>query len=243
MMLAFGFLVFFVICIAGAYIAMEETVGSKIAYRTLLYTIPWLLFGFALPVISLSLFGKYGWVSIHILSAVSFSSWFFSWFFRKQKAGALLLDIGKTSQISSLLVLLVWIAFFAYVFSKILSFFHPFENGVSQYTSLKQDISAIVSYWTSAIFLTATALNKLELRENGICSMYSLIKWQKISSYAWEPAKPNVVTIRFKQKNPLWPRFMSLAIPEKHKGVVSHILDEQLTDTSLTTPMQPPAES
>ncbi|HEY9301199.1 MAG TPA: hypothetical protein VIQ31_33530 [Phormidium sp.] len=233
MALIFGVLIFWVIFIAGGYIAEEKRVGSKVARRNSLYIPFWLLFG--LPLVSMMPF--------LLLFEASITAWFFSWFFRKQKAGALLVDIGRTSKISSPIILMVWIAFFAALVYKIWLFFHPFEDGVSQYSNLEQDTSIIAYFWNTAISITAIGLNNLELRENGICSMYSLIKWQKISSYAWEPTKPNVLTIRFKQKIPLWPRYMSMVIPEKHKGVVSHILDEQITDKSLTTPTQPIAES
>jgi hypothetical protein len=225
-----GFLIFLVVLVAGplwfGYVIAERMIGREAARRNLRYAIPWILFGFALA-FTIPLFGKYGWVSFYILYAVSISIWLISWFFRKQEAGALLIDIGRTSQNK----FVFWIGLFevAVAVFQTWLFFMLISNGVPKYTSLELEISRLVFWWSVASFFVAIGLNKLELRENGICFMYSLIKWQRINSYAWELAKPNVLTIRFKPRFPLSPGFMSIAIPEKHrKDVVSHILDEQL---------------
>jgi hypothetical protein len=209
----------------------ERMIGHEAARRNLRYAVPWLLFGFALA-FTIPLFGRYGWVSFYILYAVGISIWLISWFFRKQEAGALLIDIGRTSQNK----FVFWIGLFEVAVAVLQTwlFFMLVSNGIPKYTSLELEISRLVFWWSVASFFVAIGLNKLELRENGICFMYSLIKWQRINSYDWELVKPNVLTIRFKPRFPLSPGSMSIAIPEEHKkDVVSHILDEQLPGKSL----------
>jgi hypothetical protein len=229
-----GFLIFFVVLMAGSfwfgYVAAERMVGREAARRTLRYTMPWLLFGFALAFV-IPLLGKYGWVSFYILYAAGISAWLISWFFRKQEAGSLLADIGRNSQNK----FIFWIGLIEVAVAVLQTwlFFTLVSNGVPEYTSPELEISKLVFWWSFASFYIAIGLNKLEFRENGTCFMYSFIKWQRISSYTWEPTKPNVLTIRFKPLFPLLPGFMSIAIPTKHKNVVDRILDERLPGKNL----------
>jgi hypothetical protein len=226
-----AFLIFYVVVMAGSlgfgYIAAEQIIGGKAARRNLRYMFPWLLFGFALTTV-LPALGKYGWISFHLLYAVGISVWLIRWFPRKQNAGSLLQDIGRTSQ--NKFIFRVSLAAVAVSILQTWSFFTLIAKGIPEYVSLDLEMSKLIFWWSFASFLIATGLNRLEFRENGICFMYSLIQWQRINSYTWEPAKPNVLTIRFKPRFPLLPGFMSMAIPPNHRDEVSHILDERLPD-------------
>ena len=229
-----GFLTFFVVLMAGSfwfgYVAAERMVGREAARRNLRYAVPWLLFGLAFAFV-IPLLGRYGWVSFCILYAGETSAWLISWFFRKQEAGSLLADIGRTSQNK----FMFWIGLIEVAVAVLYtwSFFTLVSNGVPEYTSLELEGSKVILWWSLASFLIAIGLNKLEFRENGTCFMYSFIKWQRINSYTWEPAKLNVLTIRFKPHFPLFPGLMSIAIPAKHKDVVARILDERLPGKNL----------
>ncbi len=164
-----GFLIFFVVLIAGSawfgYVAAERMVGREAARRNLRYTIPWLLFGFAL-VCMILLLGRYDWVvSLNILYAVWIGTWLISWFFRKQEAGSLLADIGRTAQNK----FMFWIGLIEVAVAVL-------KTGLFFATSLELEISELAFWWSLASFFIAIGLNKLEFRENGICFMYSLIR-------------------------------------------------------------------
>lgn len=231
------FLLVSVIVIAASfwgYLAEEGMVGREAARRNSRYAVPALLFcvlfGFALVYV-VELLGRYGWVSFHILYAVAISAWWMSWFFRKQEAASLLADVGRTPQSK----FLFWgglIQVAVSVFMTWLLVTSPLTR-MPEYTSLTLEISRLVFWWSIASYSIALGLNKLEFRENGICYLYSLIRWQRINSYTWETDKSNVLTIRFKPRFPLWPGITSLAIPARYKEVVSHILAERLPSKRL----------
>lgn len=229
-----GFLIFFLVLMAISlgvgYAIAEEMIGREAAQRNLRYVIPWLLFGFAIAFL-ISLFGKYGWVSFYILYAVGISIWLLSWFFRKQEAGVLLLDIGKNAQNK----LLFWVGLFEVAIAAFMTwwFFEQVSRGLPRYSSLEIEVSRLAFWWSLAIFFMALGLRKLEFREKGICFMFSFIAWQRVKSHNWEQSKPNTLTLRFKPRYPLLPGFMSMAIPAKHRDAVSHILNERLPNKNL----------
>ncbi|MBW4490890.1 MAG: hypothetical protein KME12_24255 [Trichocoleus desertorum ATA4-8-CV12] len=229
--------IFFVVLIAGSfwsgYLTEEQMLGREAARRNSRDAITLFLFfllpGFALIYV-VQLLGSYGWVTFHILYAVAISAWWISWFFRKQKAGFLLADAGRSPQSKFLFWLgLIEVAFLVFV---TWLFLRPALNETPEYVSLEA-LSRLVYWWSIVSFCLALGLNKLEFRENGICYMYSLMRWQRINSYTWETDKSNVLTIRFKPRFPLLPNFTSLAIPVKHKEMVSRILAEQLPGKRL----------
>jgi hypothetical protein len=231
-----GFLIFFLVLMAISlgvgYAIAEEMIGREAAQRNLRYVLPWLLFGFAIAFL-ISLFGKYGWVSLYILYAVGIIIWLLNWFFQKQEAGVLLLDIGKNAQNK----LLFWVGLLDVAVAGFMTwlFFEQVSRGLPQYSSLGTEASKLVFWWSFAIFFMLLGLSKLEFRENGTCFMFSFIAWQRVKSYNWEQSKPNTLTIRFKPRYPLFlfPGFMSMAIPAKHRDAVSHILNERLPDKNL----------
>lgn len=225
-----GFLIFFLVIMAISlgigYAIAEGMMGREAAQRNLRYAFPELLFGLATAFLISSL-GKYGWVSFYIL-AVGISIWLLSWVVRKQEAGVLLLDVGKTVQNK----LLFWFGLFQLAGAGFMTwlFSEQVSRGLLQYSSLGTESSKLAFYWFLGIFFMALGLNKLEFRENGICFMFSFIAWQRVKSYHWEQSKPNTLTIRFKPRYLLLPGFMSMAIPAKHRDAVSHILNERLPD-------------
>ncbi|MBD1862361.1 MULTISPECIES: DUF5673 domain-containing protein [Trichocoleus] len=231
-------LIFFVVIVGSlwfGYLTEEKMVGPEAARRNSRSATP--LFLFWLPLSGFALFfvveqlGRYGWVSFHILYAVSISAWWMSWFFRKQEAGSLLADVGRTPQSK----FLFWIGLLqvALVVFQTWLFFTSTLTRSPEYSSLYLEISRLVLWWSIAGFTIAVGLNKLEFRENGICLVHSLMRWQRINSYTWETDKSNVLTIRFKPRFPLLPSFASLAIPANHQEVVSRILAERLVGKRL----------
>jgi hypothetical protein len=231
MMSFWGVLIFLVVVGAGSLwlgsVLAERTFGREAANRNLRSAIPLLLLafalGFPLGFVIFSL-GRNGRISFFILSAAGMSAWLISWFFRKQAAGSLLADIGRNSQNK----FMFWVGLIMIAFLVPLTWFSFPRSSISLETK-----SVLVYLCSSASFNIAIGLSKLEFRENGICFMCSFTKWQKINSYTWESAKPNVLTIRVKPFFPLLPGFMSIVIPAKHKDVVDRILNERLPDKNL----------
>jgi hypothetical protein len=152
-------------------------------------------------------------------------------FCRKQGTGSLLADLGKTSQ--NKLVFRVGLIGVALAVLQTWSFFTLVSNGIPEYTILERNVSELIYWWSFASLCIALGLEKFEFRENGIYFMSSYIKWQRIDSYTWEPAKPNVLTIRFKPGFPILPGFMSIPIPTRNTDVVDSILDERLPGKNL----------
>jgi hypothetical protein len=229
-----GFLIFFLalmtISVGIGYAIAAGMIGREAAQRNLHYALPWLLLGIAIACL-IPLLGKYGWISFFTLYTVGISIWLLSWFFRKQEAGVLLLDIGKTAQNK----LLFWVGLFEVAVAGFMTwlFFEQVSMGLPQYSSLGTEVSKLAFWWSFSIFFMLLGLSKLEFRENGICFMFSFIAWQRIKSYDWEQSKPNTLTIRFEPRYPLFPGFMSMSIPAKHRDAVSHVLNERLPDKSF----------
>jgi hypothetical protein len=223
-------LIFMAISLGIGFAIAERMLGREAAQRNLRYSLPLLLFGFLIGFLFFSL-GKYGWISFYILCAVGNSIWLLSWFFRKQEAGALLLNIGKTSQNK----FFFWFGLIEVAFtgSMTWSFFRQVSGELPQYNSLGTEVAQLVLFWSLAISFISLGLSKLEFRENGICFMLSFIAWQRVKSCNWEQDKPNTLTIRFKPRYPLIPEFISMSIPAKHRDDVSHILNKQLPDKTL----------
>jgi hypothetical protein len=224
-------LIFMATGIGIGYATAERMIGREAAQRSLRYVLPLLLFGFAIAFL-IPLLGKYGWVSFYILCSLGISIWLLNWFFRKQEAGTLLLDIGKTAQNK----LLFGVGLIGVVVAGSMTwlFFEQVLRELPQYGSLGKEVSKLVFFWSWAIYSMLLGLSKLEFRENGICFMLSFIVWQRVKSWDWEQDKPNTLTIRLKPQYPLsfsW--FMSMVIPAQHREAVSYILDERLPHKSL----------
>jgi hypothetical protein len=233
--MAYSLVLILVVLIAAAiwvgHVEAERKIGRETARRNLHHTIPWvLLSGFSL-VFVISLLGRYSWVIFCIIFVAAIGAELISWFLKKQKAGPLLADLGKTSQNKSDL----WIGLFSVAVAVFQTwfFFTLVPHGTPESTSLKSEIFKLFWWWFSAVHFTARGLDKLEFRENGICFMGAFVRWQRINSYAWESDKPNVLTIRFKPRFPLLLGLLSITIPEQHKHVVSDILNERLPDKNL----------
>jgi hypothetical protein len=189
-----------------------------------------LIFFIALDLVMPFLEG-YGLVIFQILFSVGVSVWLLYWFFHKKELGSLLIKIEQNSAN----IFLFWIAVFLFLSTGVytLVFLGLVLEVLPQSTSFEIEISGLVFNWATAIFFLAHALSRIEFRENGICVLFTLFKWQSINSYNWEQAQHNILKIRFKQRFPLNKGFMRLPIPAKHRDAVTQILDERLPGKNL----------
>ncbi|MEW6493640.1 MAG: DUF5673 domain-containing protein [Cyanobacteriota bacterium] len=88
----------------------------------------------------------------------------------------------------------------------------------------------VFAYWSFAIYLLLLGMSRLEFRENGICSSFTLIKWNRVLSYKWEGKNGKTLTIR---TQPIFSLFgnrdCSLSIPATKKDAVEQILIQHLS--------------
>jgi hypothetical protein len=232
--LAWGFLIFFFIVLIATsfwfgWVRAADMVGREAVRRNLRYILLSMLLGCPVSFVIYFL-GKYRWVYLDILLLVGMSIWGLIWVSRKKEFGDLLINIGRTSINKYYLSFSVPYALFITLTTCLLLIQMPRE--------IRQDlILEIISQfgysWILAILFLAYGLSGLEFRKNGICFMFIFLNWRRVNSYNWEKSKPNVLTVWFKPRFPLFPGFMSIPIPIKHRDVVSQILDEQLPGKKL----------
>ncbi|BAY45197.1 hypothetical protein SAMD00079811_27990 [Scytonema sp. HK-05] len=219
-------LIVILLFMAIVYAISRRTLGHEVAQRRLLRTALLLPLGFLFSLGFHSL-GKYGLISFDFLFAAFVALWLLSWNWRKAKAGALLLNAGRLS-VSKIIF---WFGALEVLFTVLFTWsaINQISTGLESNTNLAQVISQLVFYWSLAIYLLCVGLSSLELRENGICYMFSVVKWEKLASYKWNEVKPNIVTISFKSPRlPLFRRFWSLPISLPYRDTVNRILAEHL---------------
>lgn len=234
MLWPWGFLIFFfIVFIATSFlfgwVRAADMVGREAVRRNLRYILLSMLLGCAFSFVILFL-GKYRWVCLDILVLVDISIRGLTWFFHKKEFGNLLINIGRTSINKYYFSFGVPYALFVTLTTCLLFVQMPGE--IRQSLTL-EIISQFGFGWISVILPLAYGFSGLEFRENGICFMFIFLNWRRINSYNWEKSKPNVLTVWFKPRFPLFPGFMSIPIPTKHCDVVSQILDEQLPGGKL----------
>ena len=162
-----------------------------------------------------------------------FGIWPLSWLARKRAAGRLLLNVGRTwynKQLfrAGVVGIALAVIFSLVVFATITSF----SDAVLQQEEIYHQAPKIAVAWLLPAFGISLGLTKLELRENGICFLYTFVSWRRMKSYFWERSKPNTLTIRFVPLLPLSPGFMSIAIPNQHRNEVNRIVQTHISVNS-----------
>lgn len=225
-----GFLILFFVLMAIslgiAYAAGKSMLGREAIQRNLRYALLWIFLGFAIGLI-IPLFGKYALLvfkAIQILYVVGLSGWLISWLFRRNKAGSLLLDTGRTLQNN----LLLGCGLLEIVLMGFLTLAE-----LPRYFGLNSKAFDLIFWWSFPVLFIALGLSKLEFRANGICCMLSFIPWERIRSYTWDRSKPSTLTIRIKREFPLFLGFMSILVPTNYRDAVSQLLSEKLPNKSL----------
>lgn len=228
---------FLLISLGVGYAIASRTFGQEVAQKNLRTVIPlfFVIIFVGGPARSFveHLLGKSGRLSLTILSSVFFITYLLSWLWRRKKAGSLVLDLGRPLP-SKLIFLLgvcqaVAAVFLSFSLLQLISGGDQnFRTPDAYFSLVLSSLSTVIGSWSLAILFCSMGLSKLQLRENGICYMFMRMGWQRITSYTWERAKPNVLTIRFKPRFPLIPGFWSLPLPIARKDDVEHILAEYL---------------
>jgi hypothetical protein len=225
-------LVLFVLAfiLGTTYISTANMMGHEVAKRGIRYSLIW--FSLFIPAYFLiNLLGEYGLVGFQFFCATALIVLLLDWYFQKQKAGILLLDITENEDLR---MSQVWLGLFGMVFVvgiNAWSFFRQVSMGNPQYASLVIEKVANLAWLLSLnIVFISQGLSKIEFRSNGICmgTCFRFISWRRIRSCNWELSKPNILTTRYKPRFPLFPTWMSWPIPTRYQEAVNQILNERL---------------
>ena len=223
-----GYIIGFGLTLVGSYLLIAKALGPESASRNLHHALPWIVVGFAIALIPFlaRLGGQIVWNVLYAGYVISMMGWLLYWPRRKQKAGALLLDVGRTWHNKFLL----WIgiaevavaAFITWVsWVSLTEFSDPSNTVVDAFLK-------IIFWWTLALLIVSLGLNKLELRENGLCFLYNLVPWQRMKSYTWEVDYPNTLTIRLRPRLMFFPDTMSIKVPEAHRHNIDQVLQTHI---------------
>lgn len=219
------------ILLVSRYIFTSRAVGQHKAGREILDILPWILVGLTFA-LSISRLGKYGWFSFLLIYEVYFMSFLINlstWHLRKKQAGTLLINIGKVLRNQRLLISIFMSTIFAVTYSSLL-IHQVFSKGLNYHNFDHTYLAGAIIFWSSVIMFVFRGLSTLEFRENGICYMFSFMKWERVTSYSWEKAKNNILLITFQPRFPIVSSYWRLLIPLVHKDTVNQILAQHLTN-------------
>jgi len=140
-----------------------------------------------------------------------------TWLWSKMQAGSLLLVLGQQNKV----MMLVGIATVLMVIPIFILGQSP-DRFIYGYYNL-----------VSGIYLLLYSLSSLEIREKGIWSHGSLIRWEQIESYVWKINTNITLMVKFKQ--PLYlskTRFLRLAILSHNQEPMTRLLRKYLPPAS-----------
>ncbi len=217
------------VALGSGYLISAAILGRKAASRNIRYGLPWLLMGFALAFV-FAILMRWQRPSGDLFSSVYVAgvlAWLLSWPVRKRGAGDLLLNAGRTLQNK----LLFWIG----VLEVGVATYFTWPSLIVPVRSVEYiSILQVIFWWVFAIFFLVLGSSQLELRENGLSFMYTFVAWQRMKSYAWEPSKPNTLTIRVKPYLPLMPGFISITVPKPHRDTIGQIVASHISDAAIS---------
>ncbi|MEL6604815.1 MAG: hypothetical protein AAFP20_16510 [Cyanobacteria bacterium J06614_10] len=226
-----AYFAFFTLLTMGCgYLWVKQGLGPEAAHRNLRYTLPWLLTGFAIAAV-LPLFAfplSRSWNLLYLLPVIIFSIWGLRWPHRKQRAGDLLLNAGRTWYNKTLF----WIGILeggVATFITWLSFGRLFQSATVIDKSLQ--LPRVAFWWTIAIVLVSLGLSNLEIREKGLCFLYGVIPWRQIRAYRWEASQPNTLTVYYVERRFfLRSSFISIRVPAKFRDSIDQIVAANLRE-------------
>ena len=220
MSLPIGLVLLSVVIIAGGYWLTRTALGSFTANRNLRYVLPWLLLGMLVPLV-ISLLDSYALNVLYALYAVTVLLWLLSWPLRSRKAGDLLFNAGRTWNNK----LLFWIGSLEVGVAAVITWVSLIAIAdLPDTPEPMAQLSKVLFWWTFAVFLLSVGLNRLELRENGMCFLYTFVPWRRMKAYTWETSAPNTLTVRIKPRLPLLSGYMSIRVPKSCRDDVDQVL-------------------
>ncbi|MBD2452037.1 hypothetical protein H6G76_33985 [Nostoc sp. FACHB-152] len=217
-----------VILLGIRYQVSRHLVGKQNAAREILYTLPWLLLVFTLLLIpQLTKYSRLILVGIYEVYFLGYLIYISTWHWRKVQAGYCLLNIDEIFRNKRL----VWLTLLSIALGSLYSalFIHEAFTQGSIYNNLNRKyLAETILIWSSVIIVVSRYLSKFELRENGICYRFSLVKWENITSYSWDKTKNNTLIIIFQPRLYLVRTYWLVPIPLAYKDTVNQILAQYL---------------
>jgi hypothetical protein len=232
----FQFLLFFlsllVIALWIGYLATRTQLGPQAARHNLFYSGPWLFLGGAIALF-LSFVGRYGLVVLYGLYALGLFAWLLSWPWRKKGAGALRLEVGRTSQNK----MLFWLSLFQIGVAIVMTLaqLDTLTGGLVTTGGIVSGLVDIAFWWAIALLFLFLGLSDLEIREKGLSYLYSWLPWERIEAFGWDDDKPNTLILRVKRRSFLSRRYVTFNIPAGKKDVVDQVIDDYLNEADLAS--------
>ncbi|MBD2681305.1 MULTISPECIES: DUF5673 domain-containing protein [Nostoc] len=219
-----------VVFLAIRYQLTRRLVGKQDATREILYALIWILLVSA--ILFIPQLTRYSWLILLGIYAVCFLGYLIyisTWYWRKQQAGYYLLNVRTAFKNKRLAWLILLSIIFAILYSAL--FIREAFNSNSISNNLNNSyVAEIILLWSSVIILISRYFSEFELRENGICYMFSLVKWEDIKSYRWEKTKNNILIVSFQAHFPLVKTYWRVTIPLAQKYAVEQILAQYLNN-------------
>lgn len=216
------------------FLTTRATLGPQAARRNLYYSGAWLSVG-ALISILLAFAGRYGLLALYGLYALSVYAWLLSWPMRKQTAGALKLEVGRTTQNKTLFW--VGLVLSGIAIAMTLSLIDKMTGPLATTQSLLFGLIEAAFWWAPPALFIFLGLSDLEIRENGLSYLYAWQPWDRVEAFGWDDDKPNTLLLRVVPRTPLSRRYVSLTIPAHQKEAVDQLIDDYISEADLATEM------
>ncbi|MGD1896514.1 MAG: hypothetical protein ACFB16_06105 [Phormidesmis sp.] len=197
------------------YLFLVKTVGKTAAKRNFLDMLPMLAIVYA------TIFGinflddAYQYIIFPGLYMVILAFWLISWPVRKRAAGRLLLDVGRPPQNKYF----VWIGLFEGALAAVLTW-EATTRWPLEGNELLRTLSLLTGLWLVTGLFFLLNMSRMEFREGGLCYLCRYISWDRLTAYQWEPLKPETLTLHYRPRFPLLPKFLTLKMPaDKHEEI------------------------
>ncbi len=203
------------------YLHARRTLGSKAALRNLKFASIFIVSGVLIGIVinkgipeSWEISPFYIWAFICIMPV-----WFlyFRWFWLTKRAGKTLLNLKRLKYDNWSLVAGIGGIFLG--LSDLGIFIEPNEP--------TPESKQWIIYLSLGVVMLISGLIGTRILEKGITSMGRFMAWNNIESYGWESDKSNTLTVKLKNRIPLF-RTLSLPIPPGSKEEVDRLLKENI---------------
>ena len=212
----------------------RQALGTQAANRNVVYAVPWLIAGAALPLI-LSPLGRYALVALYAVYAIGVLIWLGSWPLRKWQAGELLIRVGTTLQNRILFgfgLLQVGIAI-AMTFNQL----DLFTGGLVTTGGILSGIAKLAFWWTLALLFISIGQSNFELHEHGLTYLFSWQPWERIAAFGWDDDQPTTLILKAKPRTFISRKYLTLSIPSAQIEEVDRLLENYLLETDLAAEM------
>jgi hypothetical protein len=212
-----------VVSVSIGYGIRRHEVGKKAATRDILNSIVFVV-GFVILSVGLLRILPGPWkdrvrVFFYLIMTVVFWTYFIIWLMRKKQAGSVLLDLGRSVQHKMILI-----AGGAFMLLGIMDLVELFEPGSGIGI---RDVFEGLFFLSYGVLMLVWGLSHFEIRESGILILDRFVNWKQIKSYEWEGKNGFTLTLRIRQRFPLFPT-RSLVVPALHKDTVENLLEKYL---------------